>query len=654
MAWSNTALLGPQGQVEYVIATGIDITDQEKSEAALRESHERLLVVLNSLDAIVYVSDLETHEVLFVNDYTCNIFGDIVGRPCWQALQTGQSGPCEFCTNDRLVGPDGEPTGTVLWDFQNTINQRWYEVRDRAIRWVDGRLVRLEIATDVTDRKNAERVLRESEEKYRLIFENAPLGIMHFDAAGICTACNDYFAGIMGAPKEKQVGFDTLRSLKDPRMKEAIQAALSGGTGHFEGEYTSVTGKKTRSLRADYNPIVSNDGTVTGGIGVFEDMTDRKRLEEELSRAQRLEAAGRVAGQIAHDFNNLLSPLTAYPDLVRLECREGDPTLPLLEAMQAAAIQMAEINQQLLTLGRRGHYNLEVLSLVRLLDTLLEGMVFPKTVVLEKRFAPDLLPVKGGASQLDRVFTNLITNAVEAMADMGTLTVTARNVYLDSPLKNYETILRGEYVRVDIIDTGTGIHPQVLNRIFDPFFTTKKTDRKRGSGLGLSVVRAVTEDHEGYLDVASRPGQGTTFSLYFPITRETPSESTDVVADIPTGTERILVVDDDPIQREVLTHLLTKLGYVVQSVESGEGAVAHAAEHPQDLLILDMIMDGIDGTETYRRITKTYPAQRAVLLSGYAESARVVEAQRMGAGAFIRKPVTFETIASAVRHALDR
>jgi PAS domain S-box-containing protein len=543
--------------------------------------------------------------------------------------------------------------GPLLWEFRNTVNGRWYDIRDRAIRWVDGRLVRLEIATDVTDRKKAEWVLRESEEKYRLIFENAPLGIMHFDAAGICTACNDYFAGIIGAPKEEVVGFNTLCSLKDARMKEAVQKALSGGTGHFEGEYTSVTGKKTRVLRADYNPIMSADGTLFGGTGVFEDMTERKRLEDELSRAQRLEAAGRVAGQIAHDFNNLLSPLTAYPDLMRLECGEGDPILPLLDTMQTAAIQMADINQQLLTLGRRGHYNLEVLSVAHLLDRLLEAMVFPETVALEKAFEADLLPVKGGASQLDRAFTNLIANALEAMSDIGTLTVTARNVYLDVPLRKYETIHRGEYVKVEVADTGTGIAPQLLDRIFDPFFTTKKTDRKRGSGLGLSVVRAVTEDHDGYLDVASRSGQGTTFSLYFPITREPVSEPKDAAVGLPAGTEQILVADDDPFQRQVLTHLLTQLGYDVQTVESGEGAVAHVAENPQDLVILDMIMDGIDGAETYRRIKEICPEQKALLLSGYAESDRVAEAQRMGAGGFIRKPVGFQKIAVAVRHALD-
>ncbi len=654
IAWSNTALVGPKGDVEYVVATGIDITDQRKAEAALKESHERMLVVLNSLDAIVYVADLKTHAVLFVNDYARNIFGDILGRCCWQTIQTGQTGPCRFCTNDRLLTPEGEPTGTVLWDFRNTVNQRWYEVRDRAIRWVDGTLVRLEIATDVTDRKNAERILRESEEKYRLIFENAPLGILHFDSAGNCTTCNDYFADIIGAPREKVLDFNLLRSLKDGRMTEAVEVALSGEIGHFEGEYTSVVGKKTRVLRADFSPIVSDDGTLIGGMGVFEDMTESERLKDELSRAQRLEAAGRVAGQIAHDFNNLLSPLTAYPDLIRLECREGDAVLPLLDAMQTAAIQMADINQQLLTLGRRGHYNLEALSVAQLLDRLLDAMVFPETVVLEKAFDQDLLPIQGGASQLDRAFTNLMTNALEAMSQIGQVTVTARNVYLDVPLRNYETIRRGEYVKVEVIDTGTGIDPQILDRIFDPFFTTKKADRKRGSGLGLSVVQAVTEDHDGYLDVATRPGEGTTFSLYFPITRERPSESKEGAADLPVGTERILVVDDDPFQREVLTHLLAKLGYDVQTATSGEGAVAHVSENPQDLLMLDMIMDGIDGAETYRRIKEIYPEQKALLFSGYAESERVAEAQRMGAGVFIRKPVGFHTIAVAVRRALDR
>lgn len=636
-----------------VVGTLLDVTERKQAEEALKNAHDRLIIVLDSLDAVVYATDMATHEILFVNRYARDVFGDVVGKLCWQTLQTGQSGPCAFGSDKNLLAPDGRPTGTYTWEFQNTVNGRWYDIHDRAIPWVDGRLVRLEIATDITERKQMERVLQESEEKYRLIFKNSPIGILHFDRNGDCSACNDTFAEIMGAPMEKVLALNLKRGLTNERMKAAVGAALSGKMGRFEGEYTSVVGERTRILKADFAPIQSQDGSVSAGIGVFQDVTENKRLEEELSRAQRMEAAGRVAGQIAHDFNNLLSPLMAYPDLIRMECKD-ERVLPLVEQMQAVAIQMSEINQQLLTLGRRGHYAVEVIRLDRLLERLLASHTLPRTVVLEEDIAPDLMPIKGGAAQLNRAFSNLINNAREAMNDIGTLRITMRNVYLDRPLKGYETVQRGEYVRVEIGDTGCGIEKKIMHRIFEPFFSTKITDKKRGSGLGLSVVRAVIEDHNGYLGMESRSGEGAAFSFYFPISRETVSPEAPALSILSGGDERILVVDDDPIQREVLRRILEQVGYNVTFLESGEEAVSYVKDHPCDLLVLDMIMDGIDGTETYRRIREICPDQKAVILSGYAESDRVAEAQRMGAGAFIRKPVHMRELSDAIRRELDK
>lgn len=638
------------GVIEYVR----DITERMKSQSALQESHDRLIKILDSLDALVYVTDMKTNEVLFVNEYGRNTFGDVVGKVCWQVLQAGQSGPCAFCTNPYLLTPDGKPAKPYVWEFQSTTNKNWYYIRDRAITWVDGRIVRMEIAADITERKRVETALRESEEKYRMVFEFSPMGIIHVDRNGVCTACNDKVLEILGAPRERIIGFNIRKQIVHPQLKQAVDAGFSGKTGRFQGKYISVTGGRECIIKLDVSPIHTEGGSVSGCIGIFEDISERSRLEEELSRAQRLETAGRIAGQIAHDFNNLLSPLMAYPDLMRMEFSDKDhPVMPLLDQMQSAAIQMAEINQQLLTLGRRGHYTLEAVYLNTVIQELLKSFPVPRTVTVEKNYDPGLLPVKGGSAQLTRVFTNIIANAIESMADVGTLRIATMNVYLEHPLKSYETIQRGEYARVDIEDNGCGIPPEIMNSIFDPFFTTKKADKKRGSGLGLSIVKAVMEDHSGYIAMESRPGKGTTFSFYFPITRdmellEKPAE------EIAGGSERVLIADDDPLQRDVITRLLGQLGYKVHAVESGEEAVEYVRGHPQDMLILDMIMGGIDGTETFRRIREFSPDQKAVILSGYAESGRVAEAQRMGAGSFVRKPVDLKSLARAVRLELEK
>lgn len=386
-------------------------------------------------------------------------------------------------------------------------------------------------------------------------------------------------------------------------------------------------------------------------LAIIRDTTEQKLLEKELARAQRLETVGRLAGQIAHDFNNLLTPLTAYPAIMREELPKNHPVLALVDDVEFSARKIAEINQQLLALGRRGHYAMEPIDLNDLIQKVILAQHLPDELVVRKELAADLLMIDGGAAQLTRVLMNLIGNGKEAMQGTGIITLRTTNIYLDRPLSGYKTIRRGEYVKFEISDTGTGIEPHVIDKIFDPFFTTKAMVEQRGTGLGLSIVHSILEDHNGYITVDSVPEQGTTFSLYFPVSRD--AELRDVVNEVSGGNERILVVDDDPIQRRVARQLLERLGYRVQEAASGEEAVAYTRNHPQDLLLLDMIMEGIDGTETYRQILGFNPGQKAIILSGYAMSERVKEALKLGAGAFITKPVTLNTLAIAVRQQFE-
>jgi len=383
------------------------------------------------------------------------------------------------------------------------------------------------------------------------------------------------------------------------------------------------------------------------------DITERKRLQEELARAQRLETAGRVAGQIAHDFNNLLNPLAAYPSLIKDELGSNDhEILEMVDEMEVAAKKIAEINQQLLTLGRRGHYAMKLIDLNELLKEVVASQSLPKAVKVREELAQNLFKINGGGAQLTRIFLNLTNNANEAMDGAGTLTLRTENVYMDEPLKGYKTIKRGEYIKLDIIDTGEGISDDIIDKIFDPFFTTKKMDKMRGSGLGLSVVHSVIQDHNGYITVNSIWGRGTTFSAYFPIARQ--QEILVTAGKMNGGKESILVVDDDPVQRKVARQLLTRLGYQVRTVSSGEIAVTFVQNNPQDLLILDMVMDGMDGTDTYKQILEFQSNQKAIILSGYAISERVKEVLRLGAGSYVSKPITLDSLATAVRNELDR
>lgn len=409
-----------------------------------------------------------------------------------------------------------------------------------------------------------------------------------------------------------------------------------------EGIHFSVTGR----------PLKDEKGNLKGGVVVFHDIAEHVRLHQELARAQRMETAGHVAGQIAHDFNNLLSPLTAYPCLIREELPADHPVLKMVDEMEFVGNKIAEINQQLLALSRRGHYAMEPIDLSPLVHKIVLTQSLRKELVIHEEFASDLFLIQGGSAQLTRALINLIANAKEAICGSGVLTIRTENVYLDKSLKGYKSIKRGEYVKLEISDTGAGIEPEFLDKIFDPFFTTKKMNTQRGSGLGLSIVHSIIEDHHGYITVNSVPGQGTTFSLYFPITIKLEIAAT--VEKAQGGNESILVVDDDPVQRRVAHQLLKLLGYDVHTVSNGNRAIAYVKNNPQDLLVVDMIMDDIDGAETYRQILEYQPEQRAIILSGYAISPRVEEALRLGAGSFVTKPITLKVLASAIRKELDK
>ncbi|MFQ5708971.1 MAG: PAS domain S-box protein [bacterium] len=515
-----------------------------------------------------------------------------------------------------------------------------------------------ELKKELAGRKRFEKALRKSEERFRDLFDNAPDMYIILDPRGTIIDFNQRGLQALGYETEALVG-KPMKNIIHPddllnaeKLLRRIQK-LGQPPKNIEARLIHKNGEALW-VSEEFSLLKTDDGKIQSIRVVCRDITESKKLQEELERAQRLETAGRIAGQIAHDFNNLLGPLAAYPSLIREDLPVNHPIVEMTNEMESAANKIAEINQQLLALGRRGHYTMEPINLNELVDNVLLSQFYAEPNLARTHLEPELLLIKGGAAQLTRALTNLIINAREALQGEGEVTITTENVYLDVPLHGHQTIKRGEYVQLKISDTGTGIKPEIMDKIFDPFFTTKTMDRMRGSGLGLSVVHGVIEDHKGYITVDSTVGKGTTFSLYFPVTRDVQKEVATIVDKIEGGQESILIVDDDPIQRRVTGQLLKRLGYKIHSTPSGELAVDYVKEVPQNLLILDMAMDGVDGTETYRQILEFQPDQRAIILSGYAMTKRVEQALKLGAGSFVSKPISLKNLAMAVRKELDR
>lgn len=507
-------------------------------------------------------------------------------------------------------------------------------------------------------RRLAESALSESEKRFRRLAENAADIIFRFDLLP-----EPHFAYVSPAAT-RITGYTPEDHYADPELH--VKLVHPGDTRLTRGMTTAqivARGDEIRWRHRDGHTIwvekttslvLGEAGGMAAVEGIIRDITERKQLAEQLLRAERLQTAGQIAGQVAHDFNNLLTPLAGYPQLIKRKLPEGHPAIRYCDVMVQSAQTMADINADLLALGRRGHFEQQATDLNQVVEQALDGLSKrPASLRINTSLAPDLLPVKGSPAQLVRVITNLTVNAREAMHDEGELAVRTQNVYVDSPVGRLSRIEVGEYVRLDVSDTGSGVSPEIRNKIFDAFFTTKVSGKRRGSGLGLSVVQAIVEDHNGYVDLESKVGEGSTFSIYLPVSRE--GIVAGVPAEVTGGSETIMIVDDDPLQREVVADLLRSLGYDVETVSNGEDAVERAAQSDIDLVVLDMIMDpGIDGAETLRRMKAIRPTVRAVIVSGFAETERVREAMSLGAGAFVRKPITLERLSMAVREELDR
>jgi len=403
------------------------------------------------------------------------------------------------------------------------------------------------------------------------------------------------------------------------------------------------------------------DGNPIGSVINLRDISDQKKMEVQLQHAQKMEAIGILAGGVAHDLNNILSGLINYPELLLLDISEDNPLRQPILRIKESGQKAAAIVQDLLTLARRGVSVTEVVNLNDIISDFLGTPEYDKLKALHPgaefkiNIAPDLLNILGSPVHLSKTVMNLVSNAAESMPDSGKILISTENKYIDRPIRGYEDVQEGDYVLLSVVDSGIGISTDDLSRIFEPFYTKKEMGRS-GTGLGMAVVWGTVKDHNGYIDVQSTVGKGTRCDLYFPVTRREPTGKRPVVSiDEYMGSEKILVVDDIEEQREIAHQILTRLGYSVTTVSSGEEAVVYMQENSADLLVLDMIMDpGIDGLETYKRILEFHPGQKAIIASGFSETDRVKEAQRLGVGVYIKKPYIFEKLGITVRNELDK
>jgi PAS domain S-box-containing protein len=518
--------------------------------------------------------------------------------------------------------------------------------------------------------KRIEEALEESETRYRRLFETAQDGILILDAdTGEIEDANQFILEMLGYTHEEvlhkklwEIGpfrdiEESLSAFRELKEKEYIRyehLPLETENGRliaveFISNVYLVNHKKV---------IQCNIRNITKRLQAEEAL---RKSEQKLYRAKRMEAIGFIAAGIAHDLNNILSGIVGYPDLILMDLPENSPLRKPIEIIRDSGKRAASVVSDLLAVARGVATGKEILNINSIIKEYIRSAEHKKleatnpTITFKFQLDLNLLNTECSSSHIKKSLLNLVANATEAIQDSGTVIVSTMNRYLDKPLKGYEDLRQGEYAVLAVYDDGLGLSTEDLDRVFEPFYT-KKIMGRSGTGLGLAVVWNTVQDHGGYVNVTSDEA-GTIFELYFPISR------CDVAAKMEQASwenyagnlEAILVVDDEELQREIACGLLIKLGYSANAVSSGEEAIGYLKTHSVDLIVLDMIMfPGMSGRETYERIIKILPNQKAIIASGFAETEDVKAIQKLGAGKYIKKPFTLETLAIAVKEELKK
>ncbi len=526
---STTPIQDSEGRIIGFLGMITDVTERKRAEAALKESHGRLITILESLDAIVYVADMETHEVLFANNYAREEFGDIVGKICRNPLQIGQDGSAVFCTSDKLLTAEGKPAGVCASEFQNTVTGKWFDVRDRAIPWLDGRMVRLEIATDITA---------------------------------------------------------------------------------------------------------------------------RKRMEEEVIKSQKLESIGILAGGIAHDFNNVLTGIMGNISLVMLDKDLSEKTRKRLAGAEKSCTKAKDLTQRLLTFAKGGAPVKKISSVPALLKDATDFALTGTTVKCEYSLPVEDCFAEIDEGQMRQVVHNIIMNTVEAMPQGGTVKVACEGIALRT--EDGVPLRAGDYAKISIRDSGTGISPENLPKIFDPYFTTKE----KRAGMGLATSYSIIKNHGGYITAESAQGKGTSIFIYLPtvIVASAPLEAEEVKFTATGG--RILIMDDEEVIRDVAGEMLVHLGYDVGFAGDGDEAIriyreAMEASRPFHAVIMDLtIPGGMGGKEAIAKLREIDADVKAIVSSGYSNDPVMANFTEYGFVGVVTKPYKMKDLSETLRRIL--
>ncbi|MFP5213788.1 MAG: PAS domain S-box protein [Acidobacteriota bacterium] len=649
VAWTNRAIRDEEGNIVEILCIGNDITKLKRIEEQLRQSEEKYRTLIDHIQDGVFIIQDET--IRFAND----AFARLIGRNSAQEA-------IGLLANDVLA-PDGKEEATerhrarmagkeVESEYEVVMLHRDGKAKIEANVTVglvqyQGRPAVLGTCKDITERKRVEKALRESEERYRQMADLLPQPVFEMDLQGKVTFANrTMFESFHYTPEDLRRGvnvFDVIVPEDHQRLMDSIHKRLAGEKPS-NNQYTGRRRNGSTFPIIAYSSLIVRDDRCVGLRGIVIDITERRKVEEELLRAQKLESIGVLAGGLAHDFNNILTAIIGNVSLARMQTNPADKVFQRLEATEKACFRAKDLTQQLLTFSKGGK---PVKKTLRMGDLIRESVTFAlrgSNVMCEFAIADDLRFVDVDEGQMNQVLNNLAINADQAMPDGGVIRVTAENV--DAGPDAPPPLKPGRYVRISIEDHGGGIPQEHLTRIFDPYFTTKQT----GSGLGLATAYSVINKHNGCLTLTSQLGRGTTFHIHLPASEHESLPAANARPRPLAGSGRILIMDDEDIVREVLAEFLNHLGYEHASARNGFEAIALYRQgiqsgRPYDVVIMDLTIPGsMGGKEAVGHIREIDPKAKAIASSGYSNDPIMSEYKEHGFCGVLGKPYRIEEL----------
>ena len=510
----------------------------------------------------------------------------------------------------------------------------------------------------VENRRQAEKALRESEEKFRMLVEQSPLGISLIGEDGRYRYVNPRFQEMFGYTiDDVTTGKEWFnKAYPDDIYRRKVMEAWSEyqrqpQIGRSLPHVYRVTCKDGSHKEINFKPLnlKNHDHLV-----IYEDITERLQLEQQLQQAKRIEAIGTLAGGIAHNFNNLMMGIQGRASLMTLELGNAHPQQEHIKAIEKQIVSASNLTRQLLGLARGGKYEVKPIDINELLHS--SAAIFGRTrkdIQIHSKTFPSSLVVEADKRQIEQVFLNIFVNSIQAMPDGGDIYLETFPLNLNAAFCKPYGVMPGQYAKISIEDNGVGMSKETCQQVFDPFFTTK--DKYMGTGLGLASAYGIVKNHGGIITVYSDPGHGTTISIYLPISEKTAHVEEHVEDMIIRGSGNILLVDDEDIIIDVSKPMLENLGYSVIVAKGGRNAVDSVSETGEnvDLVILDLIMPDMDGSMTFDAIREIHPKMPIILSSGYSLKGKATDIMRRGCNAFIQKPFNISELSQLIRKVLD-